>query len=295
MDPKKNISFFVDVLSKSFNFLKLKFIIGEHMKRFFLPLMAAGFALGLFAGTGSQIGTATEKAPPEFVTVNLWVKSQCYGSPIEAKTDNDPVIKEVQNLLSQFITKGSVVDKIYFDGGLTSSYHHEVYENGQTKILCPNTWQKISKVTLVTENIKDFGDNWDIIQTEALKKFKVHNSSTLSESATTFVTIENPTADVCEKKRAEMQEKAIQKATQNAHKKFWACVSQCGVPRNKIQFTRTNLPNQVDSYNNAPEKFLRAAPGNGAPMISFHEVTETASVELSYIFPDTDFENCTCH
>jgi hypothetical protein len=255
------------------------------MKRAILPLfIVALVSMGLFAGEATVTGNASISKAAEFIKVNFKVVSECYANPTDAmKANNDTVIK-IQGILKKSLDPQSDIDRIYTHGGMTSKFSKTIYEGHNAVIICQNTFQQVTTVEFKSGKVAEFSKIFAIIQEDVLSNFSKKENDT---EAMTYVNIQTPIPDVCEKTKKDMSLEAKEKAVEDAMANFHAYAKQCGIKG----FTEIKSLNENDAIFNPQIAYERAAYDEGSVETNFKDIVQTASVTAVFKFPTTVF-NC---
>lgn len=245
------------------------------MRKIFLPLFMV-VSTCLVAGEATFNGTGTSSREPEFVTVNLTVRSQCYASPLEAMKANNAAVSEVQNILSQWFEEGR--DQLFTNGGFTSEYSETIYYGSNSKTVCQGTFQQQTNIKFKTDYVGGFSECYSSIQQEVLAKF----TRGVQGTHTTYVTINEPVGGVCDQTLRVMEQEAYARAMSHAKDKFRACGEVCGLDdeANIVSF------GDIENYSVTPSyKSFRSVPESAGPVVINFEPTQvSANVKVRFVY-----------
>jgi|GEM_PF-1895575 len=272
------------------------------MKKSVLPLIFGALSsFSLMAGEAETTGKSTVYHDAEFVTVALHVKSECYKKPSQAKDANNAAAAKIVEILKAYNTT-SAENKIYTNGGFTTSFSKSVMRNNQHETICQDTYQQTTTITFKTKDIPGFSNLFADMQEKVLGTYTVSSAdegeSTTAEQATTFVNIGIPHADVCDTVKNEMVNKAADEAAANAQELFWTYAKRCGI-KGPVEISRINPPaeNQNYGYRTAKASMLSVEMvGSIRPVVetNFEPISVEGQVTLKFKYPQTfiDFSQC---
>lgn len=254
------------------------------MRKPLIGLMAIFFGLNINAGTAKFTGEGTASAAPEFVTVQMQVSSECFLSPEDAMTANDTTVVSIQKFLKSLVDENSKVDKISIQGGYTRPYSRSIREGNDMRVICDGTFQKTTSISF-TAAPEGFSGKFAAIQNAILKNFKQGSDNT--EESRTFVSLNEPSAGICAKTRAEMDIAALQNAGKKSRAKFDAMALTCGI---NGQVEVTSVTEEGTSYrpSNRYAEAAFSAP-NEIVELNFDDITVTKNVVIEYSFGQTFF------
>lgn len=258
------------------------------MKRNILLVLATALlAFGLHAGKGKFSGSATVKNAPEFIVVDLTVKSECYGDPVMAMESNNKTATEVQELLKAHLMGGSEIDTILTSGGTTSPFSRSIYLEGERRTECEDTFQQTTEITFKTEDIEGFSKKFAMIQAQVLKTFE---RAQADENARTFVSIGTPYARVCEDTRKQMAKDALGLATKDAINNFNVCANAAGIDLGDAKLVSVTNEAEHHSVRMNFAGYERSKSAGSAESIletKFDDIAEYGSVTVGFKFPGT--------
>lgn len=259
------------------------------MKRILVTLSAALISLAVNAGQSTVTGKASVSKPVEYVTVSFNVKSECYKTPTEAMAANNESAAKIQAFLQTFLALDNPMDRLFTNGGTTSSYTRNSYEDGATRTTCKNTFQQNTAITFQTNNLKAFSTTFAAIQEGVLANFSSVEGK--NDEALTFVSIFEPRPDICKEVRDAMSQQAKTLAIVKAKMTFCAMAQECGVEGN-VEIT--SFGEEVVAYAASRRDYANAVPGSGEGsgplMLNFQDVVVEESVKLLFTYPNTFFK-----
>jgi hypothetical protein len=246
-------------------------------------LLAMLLSPAIFAGSGVAKlgGTASVSNRPEFVTVSIMVKSQCYPTSHAARLANDEIVSRIQNKLSVFVSKNGI-DGLSTSGGFTASYSKTVHpQKGDSYTVCLDTFEKQTTLTFKTTDVQGFSETLSNIQDNILPEFK--SSKEVINSPISFVVMGSPEAGICQRTREEMQLQAQTEAVKAAKYKLMASAIDTGINNVRI----IGISDQVEpTYNARPAAFSARENYEHSPVVelSFDDITVTQSVLVTFKF-----------
>lgn len=257
------------------------------MKKFAIAFLSAGL-LSIVAsamGEADFTGEATVMREPEFVTVELTVKSECYPMPAGAIEANNAAVIAVSEFLKGLTNPSSQIDRVTVSGGYTSPYSKTIYRNHESETICQNTWQQSSSVTIKVADMASFSQTFAKIQAKMASEFVAEDTE--AGKAMTYVTISSPRIGVCAHTRKQMELEAKGLATEDAQAQFNACAARCNVDADQIKIVSFGEPTISGGYRNKSAYFENAMPSSDMPVVelSFDPVSVSASVRVKFSFP----------
>lgn len=168
-------------------------------------------------------GVGQVKSKPDFIQVSFTVQSECYGTPSDAQSATDEVVKKIDEYLQQLKVEGDEHFKILVDGGYTTNFS-KWYKDRE---LCRNTFQKTTDVSVKIGATEGFDKIFSELQSYALKNFEMGFANDFFDSSRTYVRINAPVPQVTPKHRLELERTAIHLAMLDAKARFRASMQSC--------------------------------------------------------------------
>jgi uncharacterized protein YggE len=211
-----------------------------------------------FAKAGSALidGHGEARSMPEYVSLNIAVKSECYNSASEASSANDAIAHQVLLLLKSYANVASG-DLITASGGYVQRYNG--YNPRTNQPVCVNTFRKENNLTLKTHDLSQFAATFAEIQDRIYAMGK--STSREIEAPTDFIEMGAPAPGVKEATLKILERQALRLALQDAKEKFEVTMELAGVVTYKIN---RYSESQIVTHDQA-EKFSRSHDGISAP------------------------------
>jgi uncharacterized protein YggE len=256
-------------------------------------LLLSLLSLGLFGLSGIAWGAQAVMsgqgrvlASPDYVELGIQVESKCFSTPAEARKANDEAAKKIVDFLNTKIKKDNHYNKVVSLGGYTNAYQ-QYY---QDKILCPNTFQKINNITFRTQEISNFEQLFDEIQSQVYQLFTTEPRGMI-ESSVTYVTLSSPMANISDEKRAQFEQEAMAMALGDAKAKLMSLFGKDKIQNLKIIQVSELPPERPmpmgSRDNNAPMAMMSARAEKSVPApIQFDTEWITKTVYFTFSFDD---------
>ena len=190
------------------------------MKNLFSILFIVGVSFintNIFAAEALIVGKSEVKAEPDQVQLVIHIASECYPSPKAATEAADKATKEIFDFVKHTIKK-SAETEITSHGGYTQPFSKYINEGRGSKQVCVNTFQKRTSITILSDDIEHFQEQFNAIQVFAYKKFSKGSANKLD--ALTYVNMSQPQAILSFTKHMELIEQASNVALTNAKQKL---------------------------------------------------------------------------
>jgi len=239
------------------------------MKKVLGSLFFATLALGVQAGTKTVEASGTVWHNPEFATVTVEVKSECYPTANAAYEANTKAAIMAKKSLEALIPNPGQFDNVTATAGMTTKFSRRDYVDGHEQVTCKNTWQQTTTITFKTGNLNAFSGTFARLQTDTLNVLTGLDSSNIEEPKT-YAEIGSPNFDICPATREKMTNEATVLAHENAIKEFESIRQCCGI-HGDVEIEEIGQPEA--SY--SPKSALYAA--------SSLEIGETLEIDISPI------------
>jgi uncharacterized protein YggE len=199
------------------------------------------YGAALFSTSGNMNKTLAEfsgqaiiKVRPDFISLMLTVKSECYLAPLDAQSATDEVVSKIDAYLKTLQQKSDTHFKIMVDGGYTTTFSrwHRNME------YCRNTFQKNTNITIKMSARKDFDKIFSGIQTFVLRQFEQSQFLEGSDMARTFVIVGMPNPELAPRHKRNLERKAYDIALRDAKENFKSAISSCEPHHPKIHSIR---------------------------------------------------------
>ena len=201
------------------------------MKKIISFAIVVFFSSFVFAdSTVTLDGQCSVSHAPEYVQLDIQVRSVCNEKPQQAVAQADAIVSEIVGFLKSKIVKENDNNCVHTNGGYTNTYSHWYYSDDKKVEKCIGTFQKGTQITFKTDDLEHFAAIFAEIQEEVYGKFTVGSpSGDLEEKSLTYVTMGSPSPRVTEKTEKIMELKAITKARDNAFAQLEALYTNCHI------------------------------------------------------------------
>lgn len=179
-------------------------------------------------------GQAIIKVPPDFISLSLTVKSECYVTPLDAQNATDEVVRKIDDYLKTLRQKDDAHFKIIVDGGYTTTFSRW----HRNREYCRNTFQKNTQITIKMSAKKHFDQIFSDLQTFVLRQFEQDQFIEGSDVARTFVVVGLPNPELAVRHKRSLERKAYDIALRDAKENFKSAISSCEPHHPKIHAIR---------------------------------------------------------
>lgn len=187
-------------------------------------------AQGAFAGTATLSGYGEVNVQPEFATVTVNVKSECFSSAQAVSSANDQVAEKVMNIL-KFYSNRANNDEVVATGGFVERYTG--YDSSRSQPICIQKFKKQNELTLKIHSIESFPQIFAELQ-EKIYALGMESSRESLEVPTSFIEMGSPKAGLSPLSLKNFERKALLEALRDAKEKFEMTISLVGIQSYKI-------------------------------------------------------------
>lgn len=177
----------------------------------------------LFAGKATITGHGRVAAKPDYVSVEITVKSECYPKAKEATHANDVISTRIYDYLKTLVDPKNKQEEVLATGGYTYQFSRPAQVDNVEIIECQGTFAKTSTITLKSTRVKEFELIFDDMQE---KVYSEYLGSPKNEEPVTFATIRAPNPSLFGGHKTALKEKAVAMAVANAKAKLNASNSE---------------------------------------------------------------------
>ena len=179
----------------------------------------------LWAGKATLSGYGEVETKPEFVTLTVNVKSDCYTSASAASAANDGVARKVLDLLNRYANTAAK-DEVIASGGFVERYTG--YNPRTSQPVCINKFKKQNQLTLKTHAVAEFSQTFAELQ-DAIYSMGMDTPADSVETPTNYLEITAPHSGMESASMRLLERKALAIALEDARAKFEATLTLAGI------------------------------------------------------------------
>lgn len=179
----------------------------------------------ILAASIQVMGEGEVLAEPDQVSFSVVVQAVCYSTAEEASASADKTASEIFSKLQSIFPKRNNRDQIVSEGGYTQRTYPVRY--GEKANACQQTFQKTTTITVTSADVAAFEKRFNDVQAVVYGNEGGDPGQPLSH-ASTFVTMNQPTAFLSFDKNKAQETLALVQALQNATEKAKTLVGSSG-------------------------------------------------------------------
>lgn len=197
----------------------------SHKNAALLFATLSAFSTASFAGTATITGHGQVTAMPEFVSVTVLVKSECYASAVTASKANDEIATKVLGILRQSADAGGT-NEITATGGFVERYNG--YDTRTNRPICSGKFRKTNQLTLKTFALQSFTQTFATLE-DGIYKLGMESSPSGDEAPNSFLEINTPVTGLSPGLTKKLERRALVQAFQDAKDKFTLTLEMAGI------------------------------------------------------------------
>lgn len=234
----------------------------------------------LYASRVQVIGNGQAFSKPNQIEFTITIQAKCYSTIDEASQSADKLTRHLFDELNKLFPKKDQYNQILTQGGYTLRSEYPRYRDKPNE--CQNTFQKISTIRVLTNDLGNFETLFNSVQKMVYQDVPPPDENMISR-AIVYSTISEPIATLSFDARQKLEFTALDSALKNAIDKATQLVGKSGAASLKIVEMNESLPTPPPPFG---PMMMRAAAveSNTGPMAPISFDNEIIQKNLSVIF-----------